>query len=139
MEWTHENLKTMGKELKTLNKENKFQETVIKDLNTNLSRIWEEFYKKQRHLSSILEEQQTVRRDLRNIQHQKEIWEEEVDSLHEKEDKEENFFPQANKGDKPITKFKKVKEEEKSENQFAEYMNPWLRSESIYQDGENFS
>ncbi|MBW0542998.1 hypothetical protein O181_082713 [Austropuccinia psidii MF-1] len=139
MEWTHENLQTMGKELKTLNEENKFQETVIKDLNTNLSRIWEEFYKKQRLVSLILEEQQTVRRDLRDIQHQKEIWEKEVGFLYEKEDQEENFFPQANQGDKPITKLKKVKEEEKSENRFAEYMNPWFRSESIYQDGENLS
>ena len=135
MDWTYDHVQEVTSEMKTLKEENSFQATVIEDLNTNLSRIWAEFETKNKQLNSILEEQQAVRRDLRNIQYQQEILEKEVDFLYKKEEKEDNFFPQTTQDDKPITKVK----EEESENQAPESQDPKLRSESIYQDGENLS
>ncbi|MBW0534437.1 hypothetical protein O181_074152 [Austropuccinia psidii MF-1] len=67
MEWRYDQVQEVGSERKTLKEENAFQATVIKDLNTNLAKIWEEFGKANRQFNSILEGQQTMRRDLRNF------------------------------------------------------------------------
>ncbi|MBW0560304.1 hypothetical protein O181_100019 [Austropuccinia psidii MF-1] len=101
--------------MKTLNEENSFWATVLKDKNTNLAKIWEEFEKSNRQLNSILEEEQTMRRDLRNFQKKKDSLRKQVYYLYEKEEKEQNFSPHTNQGDEPIIhNSQKVKEEEKS-------------------------
>ncbi|MBW0564723.1 hypothetical protein O181_104438 [Austropuccinia psidii MF-1] len=103
MEWTDDHVQEVSSDMKTLKEENALQATVIKSLSTNLSRIWEEFEETNRQLNSILEEQKTVRRDSRNIQNKQEVLEKEFDHFYEKEEQEDNFFPQTNQGEKSIT------------------------------------
>ncbi|MBW0522316.1 hypothetical protein O181_062031 [Austropuccinia psidii MF-1] len=59
--------------------------------------------------------------------------------LYEKEEQKDKLFPQTNKCYKPITKFKKVKEEEESEDQFSAYQDTRLRSDSNDQYGKILS
>ncbi|MBW0583159.1 hypothetical protein O181_122874 [Austropuccinia psidii MF-1] len=115
-------------------------DTVIKHLNTNLAKNWAEFQKPIRQLSLILEEKQTVRRELRNVQQKQENLGKEIYYLYEKEVQEENFFPHTNQGDEPILHTsQKVKNKGKSENQVPAHLNPRLRPEFIFQDGKNLS
>ncbi|MBW0488086.1 hypothetical protein O181_027801 [Austropuccinia psidii MF-1] len=67
MEWTYDQVQEVSSEKKTLKEENAFQATVMKYLNTNLAKIWEEFGKSNIQLNSILEGQQTMRKDSRNF------------------------------------------------------------------------
>ncbi|MBW0512306.1 hypothetical protein O181_052021 [Austropuccinia psidii MF-1] len=99
MEGTHEASHNMRTESKTLKEETFFQETLIKYLTSNLSKLWTKFEKANRKLNSILEEQQTVRRELRNLQQQKDDVRKKIYYLHEKED---NPSPPT-LGDEPIT------------------------------------
>ncbi|MBW0537462.1 hypothetical protein O181_077177 [Austropuccinia psidii MF-1] len=59
--------------------------------------------------------------------------------LYEKEQQEDQLFPQTNQCFKPITKFKIVKEEEESEDEFSAYQDPRLRCDFTYQYGKKLS
>ncbi|MBW0541427.1 hypothetical protein O181_081142 [Austropuccinia psidii MF-1] len=87
MKWTHEISKDTRTEPKKLEEEDPFPETVIKDLNTNLAKVWTGFEKAKRQLKLILEEQQTIRRGMRNLQKKQKNLVNDIDYLYEKEEK----------------------------------------------------